>query len=156
VPFHVLSLAERPLSCVCFSETFKSALAFHTFVYFNEMSLHVLVPAKHHLTYFSKNPEVSTSHRCSQARERRHCMGWAEKNGDTSVEYHLCASLGLGKQMQPKPGPNRTDRIHPVQKDRSLPAYDVLRRSRFSTGPVTLPSLRRIWQCLESPGLSIY
>ena len=67
--FHVLSLAESPLSCVCFSETFKSALAFHTFVYFNKMSLHVLVPAKHHLTYFSKNPEVSTSHRCSQARD---------------------------------------------------------------------------------------
>jgi hypothetical protein len=46
--FHVVALAEHPLSCVSFSETFlhKSALAFH------EAFLHVCVPAKHHSTNF--------------------------------------------------------------------------------------------------------
>jgi hypothetical protein len=50
--FHVLALAEHPLSCVCFSKTFlhESALAFHTFVHF-----HVFAPAKHHPTDFPKN-----------------------------------------------------------------------------------------------------
>ena len=42
--FHMLALAEHPLFCVCFSETFlhESALAFHTCVHFNKMFLHVL------------------------------------------------------------------------------------------------------------------
>jgi hypothetical protein len=56
--FHVLALAEHPLSCVSFRETFlhKSALAFYTSVHFNEMFLHVFAPAKHYPTDFPKNP----------------------------------------------------------------------------------------------------
>jgi hypothetical protein len=55
--FHVLALAEHPLSCVCFSETFlhESALAFHTCVHFKETFLQVLAPRKHHPTDFPKN-----------------------------------------------------------------------------------------------------
>jgi hypothetical protein len=56
--FHVLALAEHPLSCVHFSETFlhKYALAIHICIHFNEMFLHVFAPAKHHATDFLKNP----------------------------------------------------------------------------------------------------
>jgi hypothetical protein len=61
--FHVLALAEHPLSCVCFSTMFllESALAFHTCVHFNKTSLHVFASEKHHPTNFPKNPQVSAS-----------------------------------------------------------------------------------------------
>ena len=56
--FHVLALAEHPLSCVCFSTMFlhESALAFHTCVHFWKTPLHVFDPAKHRPTNFPKNP----------------------------------------------------------------------------------------------------
>jgi hypothetical protein len=54
--FHMLALAEHPLSCVCFSEMFfhESALAFHTCVHFNEMFLQVFASAQHHLKTFQR------------------------------------------------------------------------------------------------------
>ena len=63
VSFHLLALAEHPLSCVCLSETFphESALAFHTCVHFNQTFFHVFASAKHHPTDFPKNPQVSPS-----------------------------------------------------------------------------------------------
>ena len=52
--FHVLALAEHPLSCVCFSEMFlhESALVFHLkeSVHLRKTLLHVFAPAKHHPT----------------------------------------------------------------------------------------------------------
>jgi hypothetical protein len=55
----MLALAEHPLTCVCFSKTFlhETALAFHICVYFNETSLHLFSPAKHHPTDFPKSPK---------------------------------------------------------------------------------------------------
>ena len=52
VSFHVFALAEHPLFCVYFRETFlhESALAFQTCVHFNKMFPHVFAPAKHHPT----------------------------------------------------------------------------------------------------------
>jgi hypothetical protein len=52
----MLALAEHPLCCVCFSETFlhESASAFYTCVHFNETFHHMFAPAKHHPTDFPK------------------------------------------------------------------------------------------------------
>lgn len=61
--FHMLVLAEHPLSCVCFSETVlrECALAFHTCDNFNKTFLHVFGPAKHHPPDFAKSLYICTS-----------------------------------------------------------------------------------------------
>lgn len=61
VCFHVLALAEQPLSYVCLSTvSFLSLPEPFTCVHFKEMFLHLFAPAKHHPTDFPKNPQVST------------------------------------------------------------------------------------------------
>ena len=46
------------LSCVWFNKMFhhESSLAFHTYVHFSKILLHVFCPAKYHPTNFPKNP----------------------------------------------------------------------------------------------------
>ena len=63
VPSHTCFSRTSSLLCLSLSETFlhESTLAFHTYVCFNETSLHVFAPAKYHPTDFPKNPKVSTS-----------------------------------------------------------------------------------------------
>ena len=64
--FHVLALAEYPLSSVCFSETFLHKS--FTCIPFKKTLLHIFAPTKHHPTQLTlqKNSEVFTSYLCDR------------------------------------------------------------------------------------------
>lgn len=88
--FHVLALAEHPLSCVCLRETFlpQSISVFHTCVHCKETFL-LFATAKHHPNDFPENPEYSTSEQ----------EGWLWKGTQGSADRALKCRGRLGSTV---------------------------------------------------------